>query len=415
MFWPDATDSKPATTVANCFTSFVRPFPTWIDSLAIDAVSIGWHPEAVASSDVANFELSCTARAQTRPNGLVTGILSSRLLVEGGGILPGGPCCRVATTSGSRRSASGFGETLGGNARRAGPVARGAVRDCVSYHLRPASPPNVTHWTKTPLWQRCTASAGPEQRSRRGHSGCITRVRPHSSGNWGSPPAGNPRGLRAAFANERSHRPVIDAPPPAPSDFLSLIGRQNELLALQTAWQRVGSEASRVLLVSGEAGIGKSRLVEEFIAWAKQQGAVTASTRAYAAEGQLSLAPVTDGPRSDSFQPHLARLDQVWLTEVTRLLPELTAAFPNLPHPGPISEFGQRQRFFEALARAVLAGLGTAAARDRRPAVVRSGDLRVAPFPAALRPQRPADSRRDHSFGRSLSTASPQHPASVSS
>ena len=37
------------------------------------------------------------------------------------------------------------------------------------------------------------------------------------------------------------------------------------------------------------------------------------------------------------------------------LLPELTTTFPNLPHPEPISESGQRQRFFESLARAVLA------------------------------------------------------------
>ena len=192
-----------------------------------------------------------------------------------------------------------------------------------------------------------------EQRSRRGTSG-VSRVFDRTPAGTGGLPD---RATRAAY--EQLLRMNVDPTghrrSPSRAEQLVVDRTTNELLALQTAWQRVGSEASRVLLVSGEAGIGKSRLVEEFIAWAKQQGAVTASTRAYAAEGQLSLAPVTDWLRSDSFQPHLARLDQVWLTEVTRLLPELTAAFRICPIRS-LSKSGQRQRFFEALARAVLAG-----------------------------------------------------------
>jgi predicted ATPase len=106
--------------------------------------------------------------------------------------------------------------------------------------------------------------------------------------------------------------------------------------------------------VTGEAGVGKSRLAEEFLLWASQQGAVTAKTRSYAAEGQLSLAPVTEWLRSDGLRAPLRQLDEVWLTELVRLLPELVAERPDLPHYEPVTEYGQRQRFFEALARAVL-------------------------------------------------------------
>ncbi len=45
----------------------------------------------------------------------------------------------------------------------------------------------------------------------------------------------------------------------------------------------------------------------------------------------------------------------VWLTEVARLLPELLAERPDLPRYESVTEYGQRQRFFEALARAILA------------------------------------------------------------
>jgi hypothetical protein len=107
--------------------------------------------------------------------------------------------------------------------------------------------------------------------------------------------------------------------------------------------------------VTGEAGIGKSRLAEELVTWAYQQGVGVAKTRSYAAEGQLSLAPATDWLRSDVLRPHLARLDMVWRTEVSRILPELLTTQPDLPPYEPMTEYGQRLRFFEALARAVLA------------------------------------------------------------
>jgi predicted ATPase/DNA-binding SARP family transcriptional activator len=141
---------------------------------------------------------------------------------------------------------------------------------------------------------------------------------------------------------------------PLPSTASTLIGREREWERLHNAWQRANDGGPHFVLVTGEAGVGKSRLSEEFLLWASQQGAVTAKTRSYAAEGQLSLAPVTELLRSDGLRLKLRQLDKVWLTEVVRLLPELLAERPDLPHYEPMTEFGQRQRFFEALARAIL-------------------------------------------------------------
>jgi predicted ATPase/DNA-binding SARP family transcriptional activator len=166
---------------------------------------------------------------------------------------------------------------------------------------------------------------------------------------------------RAAYEQLMQHAAPITlpvAPPSAQPPLLTatptLIGRQQEWQTLQAAWRQAITGEPHFVLVTGEAGIGKSRLIEEFLLWASQQGVVTAKARSYAAEGQLSLAPVTDWLRSAALRSHLARLDPVWLSEVVRLLPELLAAHPGLPHYEPVSEYGQRQRFFEALARAVL-------------------------------------------------------------
>ncbi len=138
------------------------------------------------------------------------------------------------------------------------------------------------------------------------------------------------------------------------------MGRQAEWQQLRSAWRQAAGGQARLALITGEAGIGKSRLAEELFnaalgGQASPQGLTVARTRSYAAEGRLSLAPITEWLRSSSLNPHLASLNDLWLTEVARLLPELLTEHPGLPRPEPVSEYGQRLRFFEALARAVLA------------------------------------------------------------
>ena len=134
----------------------------------------------------------------------------------------------------------------------------------------------------------------------------------------------------------------------------SLIGRQREWQQLQDCWLSATDGRPNFVLVIGEAGIGKSRLAEELLAWVGQQGFVVAKTRSYAAEGRLSLAPVAEWLRSEGLRPYLGQLDAVWMVEVARILPELLTEHPELPHYDPMTEYGQRQQFFEALGHAVL-------------------------------------------------------------
>jgi predicted ATPase len=136
---------------------------------------------------------------------------------------------------------------------------------------------------------------------------------------------------------------------------LPLVGRQTEWQQLLTIWRRANQAGAQFVLITGEAGIGKSRLAEELLTWAAQQGFTAASSRCYAAEGSLAYAPVTDWLRAEGIRTSLHKLDVIWLTEVARLLPELLTEQPDLPHPEPMTEGWQRQRLFEALARAVLA------------------------------------------------------------
>ena len=80
----------------------------------------------------------------------------------------------------------------------------------------------------------------------------------------------------------------------------------------------------------------------------------TATAHCYAAEGSLTYTPVIAWLRSPAIHQTFGAFDVLWRSELARLLPELVIEQPNLPQPTPITQGWQRQRFFEALARAVL-------------------------------------------------------------
>ena len=133
-----------------------------------------------------------------------------------------------------------------------------------------------------------------------------------------------------------------------------LVGRQAEWQQLLLAWQRAVNGQAGMVIISGEAGIGKSRLAEEMLLWADKQGIITARSHTYGVEGQLTMAPVAEWLRDPQIQINVANLEIIWQIEISRLLPEFRIDHPELPKPEPINEFGQRQRFFDALARAIL-------------------------------------------------------------
>jgi DNA-binding SARP family transcriptional activator/tetratricopeptide (TPR) repeat protein len=166
----------------------------------------------------------------------------------------------------------------------------------------------------------------PDDATRAAFQRLMTRPRP-----------GPPAGARAA-----GRRP---GQPGAP-----LFGRQAELRALRETWQAAVAGRCGMVLVEGGAGVGKTRLVTEVAELARQQGAIVVTALCFAAPGRLALAPVADWLRDPAVQAATATLDPARRAEVARLVPDQSAAGPD---PGPGA--WQRHRFFEGLARALLA------------------------------------------------------------
>ncbi|HKV86141.1 MAG TPA: AAA family ATPase, partial [Ktedonobacterales bacterium] len=151
--------------------------------------------------------------------------------------------------------------------------------------------------------------------------------------------------------------PQVGAPPHAPPPaqvvrpaLSPFVGRQREWARLMSAW-RASRERPQLALIVGEPGAGKTRLAEELRRRAEQRGIASASARSYAMGGSQPYAPLTAWLRSDALWPALIGLDDLWLSEAARIVPELLVERPTLPQPGPLTEDWQRQRFFEALRR----------------------------------------------------------------
>ena len=135
----------------------------------------------------------------------------------------------------------------------------------------------------------------------------------------------------------------------------AFVGRDLEWNQLKEAWNTARAGTAHLVLVTGEPGIGKSRLALEFGRRLRREGYVVASARAYEAAGRLPWGPVVDLLRSDALRSHVDTLDPVWRTELARLLPELLDA-SGTSGPGQSGDVAQRHRLFDAITRAIVAG-----------------------------------------------------------
>jgi DNA-binding SARP family transcriptional activator len=138
---------------------------------------------------------------------------------------------------------------------------------------------------------------------------------------------------------------------------LPFVGRSIEFERLLSAYHSIQSDA-RFIVIEGEAGIGKTRLADEFVANALGAGAIIISARAYQGEHTLSYGPIIEGLRAAMSLPTrsnwLDDLPEEILSEVSRLLPELSQQRRLTRSLPPLEDAGAQSRFFEAIHRFVL-------------------------------------------------------------
>src|SRR5438105_841401 len=162
--------------------------------------------------------------------------------------------------------------------------------------------------------------------------------------------------MRAVAPPRRKEAHALHTSPGALSPALLLdgpfLGRTTELSLLIKAYHTAQRGQTQVVLLEGEAGIGKTRLATEFLSWAEVEGADVLQGRAFETGGHLPYQPVIEAlrPRIERENAPDDLLADIWLAELTRLLPELGDRYPDL-----LATQGDksvaRNRLFEAVAR----------------------------------------------------------------
>lgn len=112
-------------------------------------------------------------------------------------------------------------------------------------------------------------------------------------------------------------KPEEDGNPP-------LIGREREFEWLREALRDVQDGRGRTVLVRGEAGIGKTRLLQELARLASMEGVGRLWSRCYAAESDMAYGPIMDG-----VQPVAERLARADRDEIQRYY-QLGHLFPEI-------------------------------------------------------------------------------------
>ena len=348
LFWPDSEESQARTNLRQALHNLRRALPEPERFLETETKAVRWHPDGSFSLDVAEFEQLVASAEEERQAGNAD---AERGALEGAVGLYGGDLLADSYEDWVVPERERLRDVFLGAAERLAELLelerdyRGAIpwaRRLLDHDaLNEASCRRLI---------RLHALAGDRAAALRVYHGFATALARETGVEPGPE-------TREAYERLLEPDPASAAPREAvgPAGGGSpLVGRDQEWETLRAAWGRASEGESLLTLVSGEAGIGKSRLCEELRDWVGHQGLPTAASRSYAAAGGLAYAPIVELLRSRAIGERLRRLDDPWLVELARLLPELLAERPELPHPPPLTGDWERARLLDALSHAFL-------------------------------------------------------------
>ncbi len=341
-FWPDSSDKQARTNVRSLLHKLKKAWPDATTAIAVERTAITWRADGPIAVDVQRFGVLHDQAIASRDAVERIQLLTTAVQAYGGDLLPD---CYAEWVLAERERLRGKYATLLEQlvtallAQRDSEEALAQAKTLL--HFDPLRE-NAYR-----LLMQAYAALGDRAAALRVYHTCASTLQ-HELGVEPSPATEQ---LRSRLL-QLQEQPRSSGAPQA-KERQRLVGRHEEWRQLQAAWQRAKQGEARFVLIWGEAGIGKTRLVEELLDWVQRQGHVSASSRSYAVEGALTYAPIAEWLRSPGILPALESIDDLWRVELARLLPGLSADRPDLPPPGPMTEDWQQQRFFQGIVHAL--------------------------------------------------------------
>ncbi len=342
VFWPDTTEEQARANLRNLLHRLRTALPGSEQFLQYGHTQVWWRQPDACWLDVAEFNAAMAQAAAAEAAGDLPSAcraLETAIELYAGELLP--TCYDDWIAAERERLHQAHLRALG----RLITILEGqhAYDEAIRYAQQLAQQ-DPLHEPATQRLMRLHLAAGNRADALRVYHACATLLRSE----LGVDPSAETQAihLQVLRADEAAALPLPPLPP--------LVGRQAEWTQLLSLWRRAAAGHPQMALLDGETGIGKTRLLEELIQWAHSHQQTTAAVGCTATDRTLPYAPVAALLRVPALNARLARLAPGWLSEISRLLPELAAAHPGLSAPGPLTEPWQRQRLFQALAQAIL-------------------------------------------------------------
>jgi DNA-binding SARP family transcriptional activator/tetratricopeptide (TPR) repeat protein len=158
--------------------------------------------------------------------------------------------------------------------------------------------------------------------------------------------------LQQDAALELEPRAAVPSVSPTRHAAGTFVAREWELATLEAGLEDALAGRGRLFLLVGEAGIGKSRLADEFAARAKERGALILWGRCWEAGGAPAYWPWVQSLRSYLRRgaPETLRAELGGRTpELAQLLPELEDPATDLPPPPTLDPDSARFRLFDSV------------------------------------------------------------------
>jgi len=350
LLWPDSSEEQARTNLRNLLHTLRRAVPELDGCLMITNRTVQWRPGNRLWTDVDAFAEAAEAARRAAPGSdEMVDALRTAVSLYAGDLLE--DCYddwiaaerqrfRDSHVSALRRLAAALGDR--GEHAEAVRLARELLRT------------NPVEEEDHRLLMRLHEATGDRAAAVRAFHECATVLRRE----LGIAPGAATLRLHEAIVRTGDSAPPADvAPPVAPP---TIVGRQREWAELRRHWQEAGAGRAQFVVVTGEPGLGKTRIVEELAARCGEGEAVVCRARSYLTEGELGWGTVAAWLRSPEVAAGVRRSTPRDLVELSRIVPELcpsvgTPADEGIPIDGADGAGGdQRRRVFDAAARAIM-------------------------------------------------------------
>ncbi len=331
--WPDDDESGGRTNLRRHLHLVQRALPAtprpWLEC---DAAMVGWNPGAPVALDVTAFERGCTSPAQIES---AIALYRADLLADWDDewLVP----VRDRVRAAYERAL----ETLVQRARDAGDADRGVA---ALERVRVADP-----WREDAL--RALVTLRAQRGDRAGALAEYAAFAERLRNELDVEPMAETRALYESVRDRETPAAVASAGAaerPCVPDELPFVGRCAEKSSLRAAWHNAASGHGTTVLLAGEPGVGKTRMLDEL-------------ARDVAADGGHVLRGRCGSPESepleaftDALRPALAlargiALSPAWLGVLSTVMPQLRAEIGSLPDPPALSPPQQRTQLYEAV------------------------------------------------------------------